>query len=168
MRRARFPPAGVRRKFGAMKTLAAGVVGTAVIALAAPAGAVPDTTCALTTPVVEVTRLAQLPPALADRIGPIAEIGAPFNSTDAVLDPSLPFRRLIRAGHRGDDWFVWYEHGGIGYFWQAVVARVGTDGSLSPVANAGTISNTLCLITDGALARRVPPYPAGAWAASGY
>ncbi len=43
--------------------------------------------------------------ALADLIAPIAEIGAPFNSTDAVLDPSLPFRRLIRAGHRADDWF---------------------------------------------------------------
>lgn len=148
--------------------LAAGTAAVAAMMLATPARAVPDVTCKLTTPVVPVTELAQLPSALKDLVSPIAEIGAPFNSTDAVLDPSLPFRRLIRAGHHGDDWFVWYEHGGITFFWQAVVVRVDSDGSVSTLANAGTISDTLCAITDGAFAGRVPPYPAGAWAASGY
>lgn len=159
-----------------MKAFAAVVAALAASMVPAPpAQAVPNTACELTTPVVPVTRLAQLPPGLEDLVGPIAEIGAPFNSTDAVLDATLPFRRLIRAGHRvdgagdrGDDWFLWYEHGGIGYFWQAVVVRVGSDGSVRPLANAGTISNTLCAITDGAFAGRVPPYPAGSWAASGY
>lgn len=152
-----------------MRVVVAGVAAvTASMLFAAPAHAAPDTACQLATSVAEVTRLAQLPPELKALVAPIAEIGAPFNSTDAVLDPSLPFRRLVRAGHRGDDWFVWYEHGGIGYFWQAVVARVGDDGSVSTLANAGTISNTLCAITDGAFLGRVPPYPAGAWAASGY
>jgi hypothetical protein len=149
-----------------MKAFAAAVlIVTVSMVVPPPARAVPDTTCELKTDVVEVTHLAQLPPALTALIGPIAEIGSPFNSTDAVRDPSLPFRRLIRAGHRGSDWFVWYEHGGIGYFWQAVVVRVGNDGSANTLANAGTISNTLCAITDGALTGRVLPYPEGAWAA---
>jgi len=102
-------------------------------------------------------------------VSPIADIGSPFNSTDAVTDPSLPFRRLIRAGHLGDDWFVWYEHGGIVYFWEAVIARVPGDGAeVTTLANVGTISDTLCSVTDGVYAGLVPPYPDGAWAAGGY
>ena len=152
-----------------MKAFVAGAAGvSAAMMLAAPAGAVPDTNCRLLTPVTDVSSLAQLPAALKKLVGPIAEIGAPFNSTDAVDDPSLPFRRLIRAGHRDNDWFVWYEHGGITYFWQAVVAHVGDDGTVIPVANAGTIGDTLCGITDGALAGTVPPYPADSWQASGF
>lgn len=138
------------------------------ITVAAPAGAAPDTNCVLATPVTEVAGVAQLPAVLKTLIGPIADVGAPFNNTDAVDDPSLPFRRLIRAGHRGDDWFVWYEHGGITYFWQAVVARVRPDGTVIPVANAGTIDDTLCAITDGALAGKIPPYPDDSWQAGGF
>jgi hypothetical protein len=152
-----------------MKAFLAGIAGvSAAMTLAAPANALPDTNCRLVTPLTDVSSVAQLPAALTKLIGPIADIGAPFNSTDAVTDPSLPFRRLIRAGHRHDEWFVWYEHGGITYFWQAVVARVGNDGSATPVANAGTIGDTLCAITDGAFAGKVPPYPAGSWAASSF
>ena len=152
-----------------MKALVAGIAGVSVATmLAAPAGALPDTTCRLVTPVTEVSSVAQLPPALTKLVGPIADIGAPFNSTDAVNDPSLPFRRLIRGGHRDDDWFLWYEHGGFAYFWQAVVAHVGDDGTATPTANAGTIGDTLCAITDGAFAGTVPPYPTGSWAASSF
>jgi hypothetical protein len=152
-----------------MKAFLAGIAGlTAAMTVAAPASALPDTNCRLVTPVTDVPSVAQLPAALTKLVGPIADIGAPFNSTDYVLDASLPFRRLIRAGHRDDDWFVWYEHGGITYFWQAVVAHVGDDGSVTAVANAGTIDDTLCAITDGALAGKVPPYPAGSWEASGF
>ena len=79
-----------------------------------PAQATPNTQCTLTTPVEEVRSVSQLPPELLKLFPPIADIGAPFNSTDSVSDPTLPFRRLIRAGHRGTDWFVWYEHGGVG------------------------------------------------------
>lgn len=158
-----------RRTLRRMKPfVAAGTAAIAATMLAAPAHAVPDAACTLNTPVVPVTRLAELPAGLEALVSPIAETDAPFNSTDAVLDASLPFRRLIRAGHHGDDWFVWYEHGGITYFWQAVVVRVGNDGSVRTLANAGTISDTLCAITDGAFAGRIPPYPAGAWAASGF
>jgi hypothetical protein len=31
------------------------------------------------------------------------------------------------------------------------------------VANAGTIADTLCVLTDGVFAGRVPPYPSGTW-----
>lgn len=111
--------------------------------------------------------MTQLPSALRNALPPIAEIGVPFNSTDSVLDPSLPFRRLIRAGQQDNDWFVWYEHGGLVYYWQMVVARVDGD-RMSTLANAGTVTDALCAVTDGALARRVPPYPNGAWAASSF
>ncbi|MDY6997694.1 MAG: hypothetical protein SW019_13920 [Actinomycetota bacterium] len=140
---------------------------------AAPGRAIPDTGCALTTHVQEVAGLTELPPALRSALPPMAERGASFNAGDAVTDADLPSRRLIRAGHLGDRWFVWYEHGGEGYFWHVVVARVGDDTgddepTVTMLADAGTISDTLCTVTDGALADRVPPYPPGAWAASGY
>ncbi|WP_445166747.1 hypothetical protein ACTXG7_23355 [Mycolicibacterium sp. Dal123E01] len=152
-----------------MKAIVAGLsVLTAAMTIAAPAGAMPDTHCRLATPVTDVASVTQLPAAVTKLIGPIADIGAPFNSTDDVDDPSLPFRRLIRAGHRDKDWFLWYEHGGITYFWQAVVAHVGDDGTVIPMANAGTIGDTLCAITDGALTGTVPPYPDDSWQASGF
>jgi hypothetical protein len=150
-----------------MNAFVAGIAGVSVaMMVAAPAGALPDTTCRLVTPVTEVSSVAQLPVALTKLVGPIADIGVPFNSTDDVDDPSLPFRRLIRGGHRDNDWFVWFERGGVAYYWQAVVAHVGDDGAVTPTANAGTIGDTLCAITDGAFAGKVPPYPAGSWATS--
>ncbi|HNM12360.1 MAG TPA: hypothetical protein PKI02_12970 [Mycobacterium sp.] len=157
-----------------MKTPARGILAVAVAVaatatLASPAAAAPNTRCALSTPVQEVPSVTRLPSALRTLVGPIADVGAPFNSGDAVQDPSLPFRRMIRAGHRGDVWFVWYEHGGIAYFWQAVVARVtGGGDDVTTLANAGTISDTLCTLTDGVYAGRVPPYPDGAWATESY
>lgn len=159
----------LRRRLTPMKAFAAGLAGLIGCGmLAAPAAAMPQTDCRLVTPVTEVAGLAQIPAALSKMVGPIADIGAPFNSTDDVDDPALPFRRLIRAGHRADDWFLWYEHGGITYFWQVVVAHVGADGAVTTVANAGTIADTLCVVTDGAFAGTVPPYPAGAWEAGSF
>jgi hypothetical protein len=138
----------------------------AALATAIPANAAPNIKCTLTTPVQEARSLSELPAELRTLLPPIADVGAPFNATDAVNDPNLPFRRLIRAGNRGSDWFVWYEHGGVGYFWQAVVARVTPGGQPTVLANAGTISDTLCSFTDGVFAGQVPPYPQGTWAAS--
>ena len=133
-----------------------------------PAAAMPNTQCTLATPVQEVHSVSQLPPELLKLLPPIADVGARFNSTDSVSDPTLPFRRLIRAGNRGTDWFVWYEHGGLGYFWQVVVARVVSGGETKVLANAGTVSDTLCSLTDGVFAGVVPPYPPGVWATSGF
>ena len=138
------------------------------VATPMPAQATPNTQCTLTTTVEEVPSVSQLPPELLKLFPPMADINAPFNSTDSVSDPTLPFRRLIRAGHRGTDWFVWYEHGGVGYNWQAVVARVVPGGVPTVLANAQTISATLCVLTDDAFAGRVPPYPQGAWPASDF
>lgn len=137
-------------------------------ATAAPGAAAPNTKCALATPVREVQHLNQLPSELVKLLPPMADIGAPFNATDSVGDPTLPFRRLIRAGNHGTDWFLWYEHGGIGYSWQAAIARVAPGGEPKVLANAGTISDTLCTLTDGAFAGQVPPYPPGTWAASDF
>ena len=39
---------------------------------------------------------------------------------------------------------------------------------VTTLANAGTISDTLCTLTDGVYAGRVPPYPDGAWATESY
>lgn len=138
------------------------------VATSTPAQAAPNTQCALATPVQEIRSVSQLPPQLLKLLPPIADIGAPFNKTDAITDPTLPFRRLIRAGYRGTDWFVWYEHGGIAYFWQAVLVRVGPGAETKPLMNAGTISDTLCILTDAAFAGQVPPYPQGSWAESAY
>lgn len=86
-----------------MKAFVVGIAGVSVaMVIAAPAGATPDTNCRLVTLVTEVSSVTELPAALKKLIGPIADIGAPFNSTDDVDDPSLPFRRLIRGGHRAN------------------------------------------------------------------
>lgn len=37
-----------------------------------------------------------------------------FTSTDVVTG-DYPLRRFIRAGHVGNEWFVWFERGGIAY-----------------------------------------------------
>jgi hypothetical protein len=149
-----------------VRRLVAGAV--VAVATATPVEAMPNTQCTLATPVHEVQSLSQLPPALIKLLPPIADIGAPFNSTDSVNDPTLPFRRLIRAGNRDADWFLWYERGGAGYSWQAVVARVLPGADASVLANAGTITDTLCSLTDGAFAGHVPPYPPGSWGASDF
>jgi hypothetical protein len=145
-----------------------GLAATLALVTAAPAAAVPNTQCVLTTPVQEVHSKSQLPPELLKLLPPIADVGAPFNSGDAVTDPGAPFRRLIRAGNRGSDWFIWYEQGGVGYSWHAVVARVVPGAAATVLANAETLTDTLCTLTDGAFAGRVPPYPAGAWATSDF
>lgn len=158
----------VRRAEGRSLATVVGVLAGLLLTPAVPGWAVPNTACALTTRVQEVQSTSQLPAELLKLLPPIAEIGAPFNKTDAVDDPTLPFRRLIRAGHRGSDWFLWYEHGGVGYFWQAVVARVAPGEEAKVLANAGTVSDTLCTFTDGVFAGKVPPYPQDAWAAAGF
>jgi hypothetical protein len=131
-----------------------------------PAPPAPIIQCALATPVQEVSRVSELPTEIRKLLPPIADIGAPFNATDNVSDPALPFRRLIRAGYRGDDWFVWYERGGVGYSLQIVMVRIPPGGGeVTVLVNATTIpprSDTLCGITDGVYAGRIPPYPQGA------
>jgi hypothetical protein len=47
----------------------------------------------------------------------IAESGAAFQATDAVVNPKLPIRRLVAAGCSTDHCLVYYERGGSAHTW---------------------------------------------------
>jgi hypothetical protein len=49
-----------------------------------------------------------------------------FNATDLV-DDRLPMRRLVFAGGTATAWFVYYEHGGIGYHRHLVIFALERD-----------------------------------------
>jgi hypothetical protein len=51
----------------------------------------------------------------------IAEPGDEFQATDVVVNPKLPFRRLVAAGCSSDHCLVYYERGGIAHLWQVVL-----------------------------------------------
>jgi len=51
----------------------------------------------------------------------IAEPGAEFQLTDAVVSPKVPIRRLVAAGCSIDHCLVYYERGGSAHTWQAVL-----------------------------------------------
>src|SRR5581483_2983099 len=54
--------------------------------------------------------------------GKIAGPGQPWNATDAIIDPSLPGRRLVWAVTDGNYYIVHYESGGIAHLFHFVVA----------------------------------------------
>ena len=76
-----------------------------------------------------ITSVAGLPPAVRTELASMfqegalrmAEPEAPFQATDAVLDPSLPFHRLIAAGCSADHCLVYYEKGGFAHLYEIVV-----------------------------------------------
>jgi hypothetical protein len=47
----------------------------------------------------------------------IAESGAEFQSTDAIVTPKRPLRRLVAAGCSIDHCLVYYERGGSDHTW---------------------------------------------------
>src|SRR5688572_16248822 len=51
----------------------------------------------------------------------IAEPGADFQRTDAVVDPKLPIRRLVAAGCSHDHCLVYYERGGVAHTWHVAL-----------------------------------------------
>jgi hypothetical protein len=51
----------------------------------------------------------------------IAEPGADFQATDAVVDPKLPTRRLVAAGCSTDHCLVYYERGGVARTWHVAL-----------------------------------------------
>jgi hypothetical protein len=56
----------------------------------------------------------------------LAEPGAPFQATDVVVAPRLPWRRLIAAGCAADHCLVHYEKGGFAHvFYVVVLSRNG-------------------------------------------
>ena len=76
-----------------------------------------------------VTSIRGLPLGVRDRLQTlfgsstldIAEPGAPFQSTDEIVDKTLPIRRLVAAGCSADHCLVYYERGGIAHTWQVAL-----------------------------------------------
>jgi hypothetical protein len=54
----------------------------------------------------------------------LANPGQKYQETDVVSEPGLPFRRLLFAGTKDDEWFVHYERGGRGHGYDIIVFRV--------------------------------------------
>jgi hypothetical protein len=151
-------------------TMAAVVCPAATPAQAAPS---PALHCSLVTRVVPAA-YAEFPPAIRSKIGSMAERDQPFQVTDVIIpgQPN-PGRRIISGGHRGRDWFLWYEQGGVAYSWHVAVFRLGDEGAPHVLANALVPVSwsenrwkpriDVCALIDGALAGHVPPYPPGAF-----
>ena len=55
--------------------------------------------------------------------GKLAEPGQNWNATDAVTDPTLPWKRLIWAAAGSDYYVVHYERGGIDHSFHILVAK---------------------------------------------
>jgi hypothetical protein len=60
----------------------------------------------------------------------LADPGQPYQATDVVTGPHVPFRRLILAGGCGDMFFVHYERGGIAHTNYIVLFRANAKGEL--------------------------------------
>ncbi|HEY5990947.1 MAG TPA: hypothetical protein VIU10_00060 [Candidatus Udaeobacter sp.] len=56
--------------------------------------------------------------------GKLAEPGQKWNATDAIIDPTLPGRRLIWAAVGGEYCVVHYERGGIAHTFHILVAKL--------------------------------------------
>jgi hypothetical protein len=70
----------------------------------------------------------------------LADPGTPFQSTDVVRTPRLPWRRLVAAGCAEDHCLVYYEKGGIAHVFYALVFRTlkgGTSLEFGGVAPGG-------------------------------
>ncbi len=78
---------------------------------------------------VAITAVAGLPIGVRDGLKSLfasptlelAEPGAEFQATDAIMKPNLPARRLILAGCSADHCLVYYERGGIAHTQYIVV-----------------------------------------------
>src|SRR6266536_3112835 len=78
----------------------------------------------------EVHFTKDLPPAIValcvDDKGKLAYPGQNWNATDAVTDPTLPWKRLIWAAVGSDYYVVHYERGGIDHSFHILVAKLTT------------------------------------------
>jgi hypothetical protein len=86
------------------------------------------------TPVASVSALpANVRKALQELFGEatleMAEPGAPFQQTDLVQTPRLPWRRLVSAGCAEDHCLVYYEKGGYVRVFYALVFHMGEKGA---------------------------------------
>ena len=76
----------------------------------------------------EVHSNKDLPPAVValcvDDKGKLADPGQNWNATDAITDPTLPWKRLIWAAVGSDYYVVHYERGGIDHSFHILVAKL--------------------------------------------
>lgn len=128
--------------------------------------------CAFHDTMHDVDTYTNVPLAIRAMIGEMADRGGQWEATDSIgPGQRLPGRRLLRAGYRGDTWFVWWERGGIAHIWQAAVFRTDRPGHANvvgamniPIAwrNGGwTPTTDVCALIEGVMAGKYPPYPAG-------
>jgi hypothetical protein len=79
----------------------------------------------------EVHSTKDLPPAVValcvDDKGRLADPGQNWNATDAITDPTLPWKRLIWAAVGSDYYVVHYERGGIDHSFHILVAKLPRD-----------------------------------------
>src|SRR6266478_4149633 len=74
----------------------------------------------------DLSRFHDLPSAivkLCAEDGHIADPGQNWNATDAIMDPTLPAKRLIWAAIGGEYYVVHYERGGIAHTFHILVAK---------------------------------------------
>jgi hypothetical protein len=58
----------------------------------------------------------------------LANPGQKYQVTDVVVERNLPFRRLVFAGVKDDEWFVHYERGGRGRGYYVLVFKIDPHG----------------------------------------
>jgi len=137
----------------------------------------PDASCTFRHPIVEVDSINQVPQNLQNYMLAnmdqqaredakfewhivMAPRGSFFNSTDAIV-PGFPSRRFVRAGHMGQEWFVWYETGGIAYFKNMLLAHVPYRGPPRVRAFLSWRNEDPCAVTDALLDFRPAPASLG-------
>jgi hypothetical protein len=85
----------------------------------------------------EVHAISNLPPTVVALCtgdnGKIADPGQKWNATDAIIDPTLPGKRLIWATDGDDYYVVHYERGGIAHTFHILVAKLPNDNAKAKV-----------------------------------
>jgi len=84
-----------------------------------------------------LTTVAELPAGLRDELNnlfggkslELADPGMPFQATDLVRTPRLPWRRMVAAGCSADHCLVYYERGGYAHVYYAALFKVSTAGT---------------------------------------
>ena len=139
-----------------MKRTAAAALMLAIVSPACADDVSADLACKLHHAVVETQSFPALPKpvsgAILSKTHEMADRGAAFNATDVIVKPA-PAHRFIRAGHAGDTWFVWYEHGGIAYSKNIVVLNAPAGAPVKFVAHLSYFNENPCTLTDAALDR---------------
>jgi hypothetical protein len=79
----------------------------------------------------------------------MADRGSPFQMTDAITQPGLPSRGMIRAGHLDEKWLVAWEEGG--FTTRRMVALFDLAPDAERTARIEQYSEPLCEVGDAML-----------------